>query len=88
MMNARPLKSYLLVGAGLTSVGLLAYKPNRHKLLTLTKKIKNKMIPLKYRNTNLPLEKAGNPDPQDLEDNNMVSEGAMYSVKYYNKKMQ
>ena len=29
--------------------------------------------------------KTGNPDPQDIGDNNMVSEGAMYSVNYYNK---
>jgi hypothetical protein len=29
--------------------------------------------------------KTGNPDPKDIGDNNMVSEGAMYSVNYYNK---
>lgn len=31
------------------------------------------------------LTKAGNPDPEDIGDNNMVNEGAMYSVHYYNK---
>jgi len=33
------------------------------------------------------LVKAGNPDPEDIGDNNMVNEGAMYSVHYYNKNM-
>ena len=34
------------------------------------------------------IEKGGNPHPHDIEDNNMVNEGAMYAVDYYNEKMQ
>lgn len=90
MMNARQLKKPLIVAgaASLTGAGLLAYKPYREKIVQYSKKVKNKLIPLKSRKTDLPLEKAGNPDPEDIQDNNMVSEGAQYSVEYYNKKMQ
>ncbi|WP_339146120.1 MULTISPECIES: hypothetical protein [unclassified Sutcliffiella] len=89
-MNTRQLKKPLLIAgaASLTSAGLLAYKPYREKVVQYSKRIKNKVIPLKYRNTSLPIEKAGNPDPEDIQDNKMVSEGAQYSVDYYNKKMQ
>jgi hypothetical protein len=88
-MNARPLKPLIIAGAvGLTGAGLLAYKPNREKMVSYSKKFKNKIVPLKYRKTDLPIEKAGNPDPKDIEDNKMVDEGAVYSVDYYNKKMQ
>ncbi|QFT89172.1 hypothetical protein FIU87_10985 [Bacillus sp. THAF10] len=89
-MNTRQMKKPLLIAgvASLTGAGLLAYKPYREKLSAFTKKAKYKLIPMKYRSTDLPIEKAGNPDPQDIEDNSMVSEGAQYSVDYYNKKMQ
>lgn len=33
-------------------------------------------------------EKVGHSDPQDLDDNNMVSEGAQTSVHYYNQEVQ
>ncbi|WP_223699873.1 hypothetical protein [Sutcliffiella deserti] len=88
MMNTSPLKSAVIVGAGITSVSLLASKSNRKKLMNFTTKMKNKVVPLKYRNTDLPIEKGGNPHPEDLEDNKMVSEGAQYSVEYYDKKIQ
>lgn len=87
-MNSRPLKSYLLVGAGLTSVGLIAFNPSRHKLVSMTKNLKSRIVSFNHKKSNLPIEKAGNPDPEDIEDNKMVSEGAMYSVDYYNKKVQ
>ncbi|CAG9621673.1 hypothetical protein [Sutcliffiella rhizosphaerae] len=89
-MNTRQLKKPLMIAgvASLTGAGLLAYKPYREKITFFSKKLKNKLVPLKYRKTNLPIEKAGNPDPEDIQDNNMVSEGAQYSVEYYNKKMQ
>jgi len=90
IMNARQLKKPLIVAgaASLTGAGLLAYKPYREKIVSYSKKVKNKLVPLKFRKTDLPIEKAGNPDPEDIQDNNMVSEGAQYSVDYYNKKMQ
>lgn len=30
----------------------------------------------------------GHPDPQDERDNNMVWEGSLYAVKYYNKEKE
>ncbi|MEW9108179.1 hypothetical protein ACQCT6_14775 [Cytobacillus gottheilii] len=86
-MNSRPLNSYLLAGVGITSVLLLASKANRNKVQTVTVKFKN-MIRDRFANEDLPLKKAGHPDPQDIEDNKMVSEGAMYSVAYYNENEQ
>jgi len=34
------------------------------------------------------LTSAGHPDPHDIPDNNMVDEGAMTSVQYYNEEVQ
>ena len=34
------------------------------------------------------LTATGNPDPQDTQDNKMVSEGALTSVQYYNEEVQ
>ncbi len=86
-MNSRPINSYLLAGVGITSVLLLASKANRNKVQTVTVKFKN-MIKDRFSNENLPIKKAGHPDPQDLGDNNMVSEGALYAVSYYNETEQ
>lgn len=33
-----------------------------------------------------PIEKAGNPDPHDIEDNKMVDEGSQYAVQYHDEK--
>lgn len=33
-------------------------------------------------------EKVGHPDDQDLEDQSMVDEGAVYSVQYYDKHLK
>ncbi|MFY4775420.1 hypothetical protein [Metabacillus sp. RGM 3146] len=33
-----------------------------------------------------PIEKAGNPDPHDIEDNKMVDEGSQYAVQYHDDK--
>jgi len=34
------------------------------------------------------MQKAGHPDPHDIEDARMVGEGAQYSVDYYNREEQ
>lgn len=39
-------------------------------------------------NQGLPIQKAGHPDPLDIEDNKMVSEGAQYGIEYYNRTEQ
>jgi hypothetical protein len=67
----------------------LSSKPNRIKAENVLRDWKHKIKPSPFhKSENLPIEKGGNPLPDDVEDNNMVSEGAMYSVKFFNEKMQ
>lgn len=72
------IRTLALVGAGVGSMFLFSKKGKE-----LMQQMKN-MFPAKDNNELL--SKAGNPHPEDIGDNNMVSEGAMYSVNYYNKK--
>lgn len=77
------------VGLGATAAMWLANKPNRIQAKMVLRDWKRKLVPPPYSEaTQRVIEKGGNPQPQDLEDNNMVSEGAMYSVDYYNEKFQ
>ncbi|MFI8574158.1 hypothetical protein ACIGEL_00490 [Rossellomorea aquimaris] len=93
----------LLVGATVTAGSLgwiLSSKEKRNQLhnvkeglVTKFKKRRNVKEGLvtkfkKRRKEDLPVEKGGNPDPGNIEDNSMVSEGAMTSVQYYNEKKQ
>lgn len=81
--------SLMVVGIGASAAVWLSSKPNRLKAGSLLRDWKRKIKPTIYeKSENLPIEKGGHPHPHDLEDNNMVSEGAMYSVDFYNKKMQ
>lgn len=86
-MNSRPINSYVLAGVGITSILLLANKTSRDKLQTYSTKMKD-YFTNKFQHKDLPIHKAGHPDPQDIDDNNMVSEGALYSVNYYNETEQ
>ncbi len=82
-------KALMVVGIGATASIWLSSKTNRIKLENLLRDWKRKVTPSSYsKNDNLPIEKGGNPHPLDLEDNKMVSEGAMYSVNFYNEKLQ
>jgi hypothetical protein len=64
-------------------------KPLRIKAQASAREWKRKVKPSAFdKSENLPIEKGGIPHPHDLEDNNMVSEGAQYSVQFYNEKMQ
>lgn len=77
------------IGASASAAVWLSSKPNRIKTENLLRKWKRKIKPTAFdKSEQLPIEKGGHPHPHDLEDNNMVSEGAMYSVKFYNEKMQ
>ncbi|WP_442598032.1 hypothetical protein [Neobacillus sp. D3-1R] len=84
-MQKHSTTSYLLAGAGIGigTLVLLSTKSNRNKLVSAFYQFQE-MMGLKEKNR-FPIKKAGHPDPHDLEDNNMVSEGAMYSVQYYNE---
>jgi hypothetical protein len=83
------MKSLVAVGIGASAAVWLSSKPNRIKAETLLRDWKRKVKPTVYdKSEQLPIEKGGNPHPHDVADNNMVSEGAMYSVKFYNEKIQ
>jgi hypothetical protein len=74
----------------LTTVGVTTYllsnKDKRKRVLDKIKKVYNPFITFHKNNYDSRLiKKAGHPHPHDEGDNNMVSEGAMYSVNYYNE---
>lgn len=69
---------------------LLIDKRNRRKIMHM---IKNFFEPnnssISYNKHNQELQtNIGHPDPQDERDNNMVWEGSLYAVKYYNKEKE
>jgi hypothetical protein len=81
-------QSWALIGLGTGALVWLSFKPNRIKTKMKIKDMKRRVRPHPIENTQLPINKAGNPDPRDIDDNKMVEEGAMYSVNYYNDKKQ
>ncbi len=89
MKRVLSMSSLLAVGIGTSAAIWLANKPNRIKVENFMRDWKRKFIPTVFdKSEQLPIEKGGHPDPQDIEDNSMVSEGAMYSVQFYNEKVQ
>lgn len=90
MMNkVASMGSLVAVGLGATAAVWLSNKPNRIKAESVLRDWKRKVMPDVYvKSEQLPIEKGGNPHPQDLADNEMVSEGAQYSVQFYNEKIQ
>jgi hypothetical protein len=83
------MKSLVAVGIGASAAMWLSSKPNRVKAETVLREWKRKVKPTVFEKSDqLPIEKGGHPHPHDVEDNNMVSEGAMYSVQFYNEKIQ
>jgi hypothetical protein len=89
MAKALKMGTLLAVGAGASAVLWLSNKPNRVKAEVLLRDWKRKIKPNAFQKSEqLPIEKGGNPHPHDIEDNKMVDEGAMYSVQFYNEKIQ
>ncbi|MGG0736774.1 hypothetical protein [Niallia taxi] len=73
----KTMRTLAVVGAGVG--GLLLFSSKGKEMMQRVTQM------LHSKKDESPIMKAGNPDPQDIGDNNMVSEGAMYSVNYYNK---
>jgi hypothetical protein len=90
MKRMVPVTSIIVVaGMGASAAMWLSSKPNRLKAESVLRDWKRKIKPSPFdKSAALPIEKGGHPHPHDLEDNNMVSEGAMYSVQFFNEKMQ
>jgi hypothetical protein len=79
----------LLVGTTVAagSLGLwLTSKENRSHIHNWKEGLKTKVTKLKKEDERR--NKGGHPDPQNIEDNKMVSEGAMTAVQYYNETKQ
>ncbi|RBW69524.1 hypothetical protein [Bacillus taeanensis] len=82
------LSTSVAVGAVGASV-LLKDKDKRAKVKETIMKGKDKLMDFRNQNEkSLPIEKAGKPDPQNIRDNKMVSEGSVYPVQYYNEHKQ
>lgn len=80
--------AFTAIGAAATAVaGLLIKEKNREQVMEKANELKQKMMK-KEEEEFLPIDKAGKPDPNDTEDNKMVSEGAVYGVNYYNEQKQ
>lgn len=79
-------KSAVMMGVGAAALWMAMKPENKEKLTNMATKVKEKIMPSKT--DVVPVQKAGNPDPMDVEDNKMVSEGAMYGVNYYNENLQ
>ena len=87
MKRVLPITSMVVVGA--SAAMWLSSKPNRLKAENVFRDWKRKIKPSPFeKSEQLPIEKGGFSHPHDIPDNNMVSEGAMYSVKFFNEKMQ
>jgi hypothetical protein len=79
-------KSAVMLGVGAAALWMAMKPENKTKLTNMATQMKDKIMPSKT--DVIPVQKAGNPDPMDLEDNKMVSEGSMYGVNYYNENLQ
>ena len=84
------LKQALVIGASAAAAWVAANpKENTQKIKDASLGLKDKISALRRPGgDDTPVTKAGNPDPQDIEDNQMVSEGSMYGVNFYNQNKQ
>lgn len=83
-------RSLLLAGLAAGAYAYFSKQENRDKALVAFNNTKTKVNSyLDSQKTNkMEMTKAGHSDPHDIDDNNMVDEGAMTSVQYYNDEVQ
>ncbi len=83
-------RSLLLAGLAAGAYAYFSKQENRDKALVAFNNTKTKVNSyLDSQKTNkMGMTKAGHSDPHDIDDNNMVDEGAMTSVQYYNDEVQ
>ncbi|GIN73630.1 hypothetical protein J14TS2_41050 [Bacillus sp. J14TS2] len=91
-MARKSLSPYVLLGIGIAGATYLLQEENRHKTLGTVQQMKKTVQKWCNRqNSEIQekmIDKAGHPNPFDEGDAEMVSEGAMYAVEYYNKEEQ
>lgn len=91
MTMAKKRKNGLLLAT--IAAGAYAYfskKENRDKAQVALNNVKTKVDSFmqSQKLNRSPETKVGHPDPYDISDNEMVSEGAQTSVHYYNQKVE
>ncbi len=79
-------KRVLLFGFVLSIAGFISYVLllNEKSYSGMIRRVKDKFNPNEEHISQDLETRIGNPDPNDERDNNMVWEGSMYSVNYYN----
>lgn len=91
-MTKAKMAPYVWLGLGVAGLAYLSEKENRDKAMELMSDLKHRAVSFWCKQQpdacHDLLAKAGHPDPNDIPDNKMVDEGAMYSVKYYNEEKQ
>ena len=79
-------RSLLLAGLAAGAYAYFRKKENRDKAMEAFNNTKEKVNSfMEAQKQNTTKEETGNPNPYHEEDNNMVNEGAMTSVQYYNE---
>lgn len=89
-MSKKNNNSLLLAGLAAGAYAYFRKKENRDKALVAFNNTKTKVNSfLESQKLNKEdMTKAGHSDPVDTKDNNMVDEGSMTSVQYYNEEVQ
>lgn len=79
-------RSLLLAGLAAGAYAYFRKKENRDKAMEAFNNTKDKVNSfMEAQKQGTSEEETGNPNPYNEEDNNMVNEGAMTSVQYYNE---
>lgn len=87
-MQTTPLKSFLLIGAGAAAVWMaMNPRENSARVRNMAAGMKERLVPTKEQDL-VPIQQAANPDPYDFDNNDMVSEGSVYGVNYFNETLQ
>ncbi|RFU66345.1 hypothetical protein D0469_17050 [Peribacillus saganii] len=82
----------LMLGAGLAGAAYFRKKNNRQKAMDLINSMRDQAMKMMGKDQNKNIEptikKAAYPDPYDIPDNEMVAEGSLYGIDYYNREKQ
>ncbi|KQL52360.1 hypothetical protein AN964_01590 [Heyndrickxia shackletonii] len=90
MTKISSINKAVLAGIGIAGISYLSSKNNRQKARVMLQnaKVKADSWITKMKHKKSSLTKVGHSDPYDFEDHQMLSEGAMYGVDYYNQEEQ
>lgn len=87
-MQSNALKSIALIGAGAAAVWIASnHKENVNRMKNVAAELKAKFTP-SQKTEIVPIKQAWSPDSYDVDNNEMISEGSIYGINYYNEKMQ